>query len=299
MTTGTAWVEDADAPEPLVESDEESYSGSETPVRIRPSAGWRALDLRELWRYRELVYFLAWRDVKVRYKQTVLGAAWALLQPLLAMAIFTLFFGRLANLPSDGKAYPLFAYIGLLPWTYFANAASNSSRSLVANTNLISKVYFPRLAVPIANVLSGLVDLSLGMLLLVGLLAIFGEVPGPQVLVLPLLIVLAVLAAVGVGVGRSGSLVRDRGIPLDVAGNHQAHDHQDGHHRRHDAPADQQLVALVLLCLGFPDQARFFARLRRSLSLGLTYFVCGAHEFLGSVDVGDHFVAPQHFRGES
>ncbi len=216
MTTGTAWVEDADAPEPLVESDEESYSGSETPVRIRPSAGWRALDLRELWRYRELVYFLAWRDVKVRYKQTVLGAAWALLQPLLAMAIFTLFFGRLANLPSDGKAYPLFAYIGLLPWTYFANAASNSSRSLVANTNLISKVYFPRLAVPIANVLSGLVDLSLGMLLLVGLLAIFGEVPGPQVLVLPLLIVLAVLAAVGVGVWLSALDVQYRDVRYAV-----------------------------------------------------------------------------------
>lgn len=139
-------------------------------TRIRPSRGWRALDLREVWRYRELVFILAWRDVQVRYKQTAIGVAWALLQPLVAMVIFTVFFGKLIGVPSDCVPYPLFAYAGLLPWTYFANATTNSSESLVANANLISKVYFPRLVIPLAGLGSGLVDLAIGFGLFIVLL---------------------------------------------------------------------------------------------------------------------------------
>jgi hypothetical protein len=141
---------------------------------IRASKGWRSLQIRELWGYRELVYFLAWRDVKVRYKQTALGAAWAMLQPLLAMAIFSLFFGRLANIPSDGLPYPLFAYVGMLPWTYFANATSTASASLVGNEKLVSKIYFPRLVVPIAAVIAPLVDPAIAVSLLVALMLAFG-----------------------------------------------------------------------------------------------------------------------------
>src|SRR5438045_1482569 len=140
---------------------------ADMPVHIiEPAGKWPLPRLGELWAYRELVYFLAWRDVKVRYKQTALGVAWAIIQPLAAMAIFTIFLGNLVHVPSDGLPYALFAVIGLLPWTYFANAATGASSSLVANTNLVSKVYFPRLAIPIAAVLAGLVDFAIGLLLL-------------------------------------------------------------------------------------------------------------------------------------
>jgi lipopolysaccharide transport system permease protein len=179
---------------------------------IKPSNGWRALNLRELWRYRELIYFLAWRDVKVRYKQTALGVAWAVLQPVLGMVIFSVFFGRLARMPSEGVPYPLFAYAGLLPWTYFANAAVNAGGSLVANTNLVSKVYFPRLVIPLAAVVVGLIDLAIGFLILIVLLLIFGTVPGPAVALLPLFIVLAVATALGVGVWLSALDVEYRDV---------------------------------------------------------------------------------------
>src|SRR5450759_1871434 len=131
-------------------------------LRIEPSKGWVSLKLAELWAYRELLFFLTWRDVKVRYKQTVLGAAWAVIQPLATMLIFTLFFGKLAGMPSGGVPYPLFAYAGLLPWTFFSNAVTNSGNSLVGSANLITKVYFPRMIVPGAAVGAGLVDFAIG-----------------------------------------------------------------------------------------------------------------------------------------
>jgi lipopolysaccharide transport system permease protein len=135
-------------------------------TRIRPARGWISLSLRELWDYRELLYFLIWRDIKVRYKQTVLGAAWAIIQPFFTMVVFSLFFGKLANMPSDQLPYPIFAYAALVPWTFFANAITQSSNSLVQNANLIKKVYFPRLAVPISSVLSGVVDFMLAFAVL-------------------------------------------------------------------------------------------------------------------------------------
>ena len=183
-----------------------------TITRIRPSHGWRALDLAELWRYRELAVLLAWRDVQVRYKQTALGVAWALIQPLLAMGIFALFFGNLIQVPSDGVPYALFAFVGLLPWTYFANATTNASSSLVANTNLISKVYFPRLVIPLAGVGSALVDLAIGFLVLLVLLIAFGVVPTINLLFIPLLIVLAVLTALGVSIWLSALDVQYRDV---------------------------------------------------------------------------------------
>ncbi|MBV9355424.1 MAG: ABC transporter permease [Chloroflexi bacterium] len=179
---------------------------------IEPTHGWRALDLRELWSYRELVYFLAWRDVKVRYKQTALGVAWVVLQPLAAMAIFSVVFGRLANLPSDGVPYPLFVFAGLVPWFYFANATSTASGSLVANTNLVSKVYFPRLAVPLAAVLAGLVDLAIGLVLELVLLAVFGVPPTPRLLLVPVLVLLLALTALAVSIWLSALDVQYRDV---------------------------------------------------------------------------------------
>ncbi len=179
---------------------------------IRPTRGWRSVDLGELWRYRELVYFLAWRDVKVRYKQTAFGVAWALLQPLVAMLIFAVFLGQLAKVPSDGVPYPLFAYLGLLPWTYFAGATANAAGSLVANTSLISKVYFPRLVIPVAGVLAGLVDFAVGFGLLIVLLVIFGVLPSITWLLIPFLVILAILAALGVGIWLSALDVQYRDV---------------------------------------------------------------------------------------
>ena len=140
---------------------------AEIHTRIQPSRGWRALDLRELWDYRELLYFLVWREIKVRYKQTILGMAWAVLQPFLTMVVFSIFFGRFAGVPSDGVPYPVFSYTGLVPWTYFANSVSLGSNSLVANARVITKIYFPRLALPLSAVLSPLVDFSLAFIVLI------------------------------------------------------------------------------------------------------------------------------------
>jgi len=179
---------------------------------IRPSRGWRALDLRELWRYRELVYFLAWRDVKVRYKQTALGVAWVLIQPVVAMVIFWFFFGRLAHMPSDGLPYPLFLYAGLLPWLFFATAVTNASNSLVSNSNLVSKVYFPRLAIPLAAVGSSLVDLAIQLSVLVVLLLGFGIMPGPSLILLPPLFIFMLLTALAVGIWLSALDVQYRDV---------------------------------------------------------------------------------------
>ena len=147
---------------------------------IRPSRGWVAINFGELWAYRELLFFLTWRDIKVRYKQTALGALWAVLQPVLTMVVFSVFFGRLAKMPSDGVPYPLFALSGLLPWQLFAYALTQSSNSLVANKNLITKVYFPRLIVPLASVLGGLVDFAIAFAVLLGADALLRHRPGPR-----------------------------------------------------------------------------------------------------------------------
>jgi lipopolysaccharide transport system permease protein len=186
-----------------------------TVVVVEPSRGWRALDLRELWRFRELVYFLALRDVKVRYKQTALGVAWVLLQPLLAMGIFSIVFGS-RGLTTAGVPYPLWVISALVPWFYFANATAGASGSVVSNTQLISKVYFPRLAIPLAAVLANLVDLAIGLLLLLVLLPIFGVAPGWELLAVPLLVLLLVMATLGVSVWLSALDVQYRDVRYAV-----------------------------------------------------------------------------------
>lgn len=170
------------------------------------------LSPKDLWGHRELLYFLTWRDVKVRYKQTLLGATWALLQPLLLMLIFTFVFGRLVGVKSGGVPYPLFAFAGLLPWMFFANAVTNSGNSLIGNTNLIKKVYFPRIIIPTAAVAAGLVDLGIGFLLLVVLMFYYGAGLHLSLLLLPLLIALVTLLALGVGMWMSALNVKYRDV---------------------------------------------------------------------------------------
>lgn len=181
-------------------------------VVIEPSKSWVALGLRDLWAYRELFYFLTWRDVKVRYKQTLLGAAWAILQPLCAMIIFTVFFGKFAKMPSDGIPYPIFAYAGLLPWTFFSNAVTNSGNSLVGSSNLITKVYFPRMIIPGAAVGAGLVDFAIAFLLLAVLMIYYNIALTWSTLMLPVLVVLIMLLAAGVGMWMSALNVKYRDI---------------------------------------------------------------------------------------
>jgi len=181
-------------------------------VEIRPSEGWKALKLDELWEYRELLYFLSWREVKVRYKQTAIGAAWAILQPLLTMLIFSLFFGRLAKLPSDGVPYPLFSLAGLAPWTFFTNGLSLSSNSLVGNANLITKVYFPRLSVPIAATLSGMVDFALSFVMLCALAVWYGTKPTMHIFWLPVFLLMAIATALGAGLWLSALNVEYRDV---------------------------------------------------------------------------------------
>lgn len=168
-------------------------------LRIAPPARWWALPFGELWDYRELIYFFVWRDIKIRYKQTAIGAAWAVLQPFLTMLIFTLFFGRLAHIPSEGLPYPVFSYSGLLPWTYFAAALQNSTNTIVENQRLITKVYFPRLALPLSSVLSGLVDFGISFLMFAAMMIYYHMRPSLAILWLPAFLLLAVLTALGVG----------------------------------------------------------------------------------------------------
>src|SRR5215210_7425267 len=162
-----------------------AIAGSVVTHRLTATEGWAPLKLAELWEYRELLYFLTWRDVKVRYKQTALGAAWAIIQPFFMMIVFSLFFGKLGGIPSDGVPYPVFAFCALLPWQLFAHALAESSNSLVANERLITKVYFPRLIVPVAAVLGGLVDFVIAFVVLLGMMAYYGIRPGWAVLTLP------------------------------------------------------------------------------------------------------------------
>ena len=185
---------------------------TEPLVVIQPSRSLRLLSLKDLWAYRELLFFLTWRDVKVRYKQTALGAAWAILQPLFMMVIFTIFFGRLAGVDSAGIPYPLFALAGLVPWTFFSNAITTSGNSLVGSANLITKVYFPRLIVPAAAMLAGLVDFALAFLLFVVMMVYYHVTPTVQVLFLPVLIVMTALFALGVGTWMAALNVKYRDV---------------------------------------------------------------------------------------
>jgi lipopolysaccharide transport system permease protein len=180
---------------------------------IEPGRGWAPVKLTELWEYREVLYFLVWRDIKVRYRQTLIGAAWAIIQPVMAMVIFTIFFGRLARMPSDGLPYPLFAFAALVPWTFFANGLTQGANSLVASGSLITKVYFPRLLVPTARVLGGLLDLALSFLVLLGMVWWYGALHRPLALLwLPGLVLLAIVTAVGVSFWLSALNVRYRDI---------------------------------------------------------------------------------------
>jgi lipopolysaccharide transport system permease protein len=185
-------------------------------LRIEPSRGWVSLKLGELWAYRELLYFLTRRDISVRYKQTVLGAAWAIIQPFFTMVVFSLFFGRLAKMPSDGIPYPIFSYAALVPWTFFANGITQSSNSLVGSANLIKKVYFPRLAIPIATVLSGVVDFVLAFIVLLGMMSYYGIAPTMNILWLPLLLLLALVTSLGVGLWFSALNVQFRDVRYTV-----------------------------------------------------------------------------------
>ena len=188
-----------------------------TPViRIEPSRGWVSLKLRELWEYRELLYFLTWRDIKVRYKQTALGAAWAIIQPFFTMVVFSLFFGRLAGIPSDGVPYPIFSFAALVPWTFFANGLNQSSNSLVGSADLIRKVYFPRLAVPVATVFSGVVDFALAFIVLLGMMLYYGVIPTINTLWLPLFFLLALVTSLGVGLWLSALNVEFRDVRYTV-----------------------------------------------------------------------------------
>jgi lipopolysaccharide transport system permease protein len=183
---------------------------------IRPADGWTSIGLKELWEYRELLYFLTWRDIKVRYKQTALGAAWAIIQPVFMMLVFSLFFGRLAKVPSDGIPYPIFTFCALLPWQLFAHALTESSNSLVANERLITKVYFPRLVVPISAVLGGLVDFAIAFVILLLMMFYYGIVPTAAVVALPGFILLAIMTALGVGLWLSALNVQYRDVRYTI-----------------------------------------------------------------------------------
>jgi lipopolysaccharide transport system permease protein len=168
-------------------------------LRITPPARWWEIPFSELWEYRELLYFFVWRDIKIRYKQTAIGAAWAVLQPLLTMIVFTLFFGKLAHIPSEGLPYPIFYYSALLPWMYFAASLQNATNTIVENQRVITKVYFPRLALPLSSVLSGLVDFGISFLMFVAMMVYFGMRPSAAILWLPAFLLLALMTALGVG----------------------------------------------------------------------------------------------------
>jgi homopolymeric O-antigen transport system permease protein len=190
----------------------ESLMDQMPAILIEPPRRWEALELREFWRYRELLYFLTWRDVKVRYKQTAIGAAWAILQPFLTMVVFSVIFGSLIQVPSDGVPYPIFSYAALLPWTFFAGALTRSGNSLVYDANLVSKVYFPRMILPFAAVLSLLVDFAIAFIILLGMMLFYGIVPGATVITLPLFLLLAFMTSLGIGLWLSALNVKYRDI---------------------------------------------------------------------------------------
>jgi lipopolysaccharide transport system permease protein len=185
-------------------------------TRRAPSKGWALPRLNELWEYRELLFFLVWRDIKVRYKQTILGAAWAIIQPFFTMVIFSLFFGRLAQVPSDGLPYPIFSYSALVPWTFFASALTQASNSLVLSANMVKKIYFPRLTLPIATVLANIVDFTLAFLVLLGMMFYYGMVPTINVLWLPFFLLLALITSLGVSLWLSAMNVQFRDVHYTI-----------------------------------------------------------------------------------
>jgi len=199
--------------------EEESLPGQEVDLPelvIRPSRGWVSLNLADLWRYRELIFFLAWRDISVRYKQTILGAAWAIIQPFFTMIVFTIFFGQLGNIPSDGLPYPVFAYCALLPWQLFAYSLGESGNSLVANQNLITKVYFPRVVIPLAATLGGLLDFVISFIVLLLMIMYYHIQPTSVVWTLPLFILLALITALGAGLWLSALNVEYRDVRYTI-----------------------------------------------------------------------------------
>lgn len=185
-------------------------------ILIKPTRGWTSLRLHEIWEYRELLYFLIWRDIKVRYKQTVLGAAWAIIQPFFTMVVFSIFFGRLAKVPSDGLPYPVFAYCALIPWQLFSHALTESGNSLVGSQNLITKVYFPRLVIPIASSLAGLVDFCIAFVVLLAMMAYYRITPTLAVITLPLFLALSICTALGVGLWLSALNVQYRDVRYTI-----------------------------------------------------------------------------------
>jgi lipopolysaccharide transport system permease protein len=185
-------------------------------VRIRPSKGWVSLKLGDLWEYRELLYFLIWRDIKVRYKQTALGASWAILQPVLTMVVFSLFFGKLGKIPSDGIPYPIFSFAALVPWTFFANGLTQGANSMVGSANLITKIYFPRLSIPIAAVVSGVVDFVLAFGVLLLMMFYYRIFPGVNIVWLPAFLLLALVTSLGVSLWLSAMNVEYRDIKYVV-----------------------------------------------------------------------------------
>jgi lipopolysaccharide transport system permease protein len=195
-----------------IESYIETNKPAATVTVIEPPRPWQAVNWREIWQYRELLYVVTWRDLKVRYKQTAVGAAWAVLQPVLTMIVFTVIFGRLIEVPSDGIPYPIFAYAALLPWTFFAGALNRASNSLVQDSNLLSKVYFPRLILPAAAVLSMVVDFAIAFVILLGLMFYYGITPGVAVLTLPFFLLLAFMTALSFGLWLSALYVKYRDI---------------------------------------------------------------------------------------
>ncbi len=199
-------------PAPGLNESELPQPGKYFHIIIEPPKGWAPIALNELWKFRELVFFLTWRDIKVRYKQTALGITWAILQPVLTMIIFSIIFGRMAKLPSDGIPYPIFTFTALLPWQLFAFALTQSSNSLVGNQNLISKVYFPRLVIPFSSVLAGVVDFMIAFAVIIGLLFYYGIGLTPAVFLLPIFLLLALISAIAVGLWLSALNVKYRDI---------------------------------------------------------------------------------------
>ena len=194
----------------------ESKIDSISTIQIEPSKGWVFLKLHDLWEYRELLYFLAWRDIKVRYKQTVLGAAWAIIQPFSTMVVFSIFFGRLAKMPSDGIPYPIFAYCALLPWSYFAGALDRAGNSLVGNANLLTKVYLPRLVVPLSATMAGLLDFAIAFVVLIAMMIFYGITPTSAVWTLPFFLLLALATSLGVGLWLSALNVQYRDVRYTI-----------------------------------------------------------------------------------
>jgi lipopolysaccharide transport system permease protein len=181
-------------------------------IRVQPRPGWRALELRDLWNYRELLYFLAQRDVKVRYKQTVLGASWVVIQPFITMVVFSVFFGHLAKIPSNGVPYPVFSFAALVPWTFFSTSITMSANSLVMTPDLVTKIFFPRIIMPVASVVAGLIDVGVAFLFLLGIMLFYGVLPGTEVLLIPALFLLLIVTTLGVGIWLSALNVEYRDV---------------------------------------------------------------------------------------